>query len=92
MVVRVELAGSHYVFGDTGCSFASSCLSCPFATCLHDGPEEFKRARVNQRAQEIMALRADGMTVKATAAHLDISERSVDRIVAVARENGGMIG
>ena len=65
-------------YPDTGCELASSCLECPLATCKYDDPNWNRRNLI--RNQEIVRLRAQGLSVSQIAEIVNTSERTVYRI------------
>ena len=74
------------VYRDTGCELASSCLECPLALCKYDDPNQGRGTRTTMRDTEIMRLFANGMKITAIARAVNISDRTVYRVVQ--RERG----
>ena len=69
------------VYKDTGCELASSCLECPLALCKYDDPNPSHGSRSTMRDTEIMRLFANGMKITAIARAVNISDRTVYRVV-----------
>ena len=81
------------VYRDTGCDLASSCLECPLALCKYDDPNQGRRSRTIMRDTEIMRLFAEGFKVSAIALKVNVSKRTVYRIIqremGIALEKAG---
>ena len=71
----------NYNYSDTGCELAPSCLECPLATCKYDDPNWNRRNRMTMRDTEIMRLFANGIKISAIAREVNISDRTVYRVV-----------
>ncbi len=71
----------HTVYRDTGCDSAPSCLECPLALCKYDDPNGARHDRTVIRDTEIMRLFAEGFKVSAIALKVNISNRTVYRII-----------
>ncbi len=69
------------VYRDTGCDSAPSCLDCPLALCKYDDANGTRHGRTVMRDTEIMRLFADGFKVSAIALKVNISNRTVYRII-----------
>ena len=69
------------VYEDTGCDLAPSCLECPLALCKYDDPKQGQRSRTLMRDMEIMRLFANGMKISVIAREVNISDRTVYRVV-----------
>ena len=78
------------VYRDTGCDLASSCLECPLALCKYDDPNRERFDQNVMRDTEIMRLFAEGLKVSAIASIVNISSRTVYRVIQ--RELGAMHG
>ncbi len=76
------------VYEDTGCDLAPSCLECPLALCKYDDPNGARYDRTVMRDTEIMRLFAEGLKVSAIALKVNISNRTVYRVIQ--RELGAM--
>jgi hypothetical protein len=74
------------IYADHGCSYAPSCLNCPFEVCRYDrgfaGNRVSKAAERVRRDEEITAMRASGMQVEQIAQARGISGRTVARILS----------
>ena len=68
-------------YRDTGCELASSCLECPLAICKYDDPHWGKRNLKARRNEDIVNMRAAGMSVAQIAAEVNTSERTVYRVI-----------
>ncbi len=69
------------VYEDTGCDLAPSCLECPLALCKYDDPDGARYDRTVMRDTEIMRLFAEGLKVSAIALKVNISNRTVYRVI-----------
>ena len=69
------------VYEDTGCDLAPSCLECPLALCKYDDPNVARYDRAVMRDTEIMRLFAEGFKVSAIALKVNISSRTVYRVI-----------
>ena len=84
------------IYADHGCSFAPSCLSCPFTVCRYD--RSFAGSRVSQaldrvkRDREVLELRAKGMMVEDIATATGVSGRTVARILSRRGPSSGDMG
>lgn len=74
------------IYADHGCSFAPSCLKCPFEVCRYDrgfaGNRVSKAQDRVERDRKITNMRARGMQVEHIAKACDISGRTVARILS----------
>jgi DNA-binding transcriptional MerR regulator len=74
------------IYADHGCSYAPSCLKCPFEVCRYDrgfaGNRVSKAADRVRRDEEIISMRAKGMQVEQIAKTCGISGRTVARILS----------
>ena len=68
-------------YRDTGCELASACLECPLAVCKYDDPHWGKRGAKALRDEEIVKMRASGISVAEIAANVNTSERTVYRVI-----------
>ena len=68
-------------YEDTGCDLAPSCLECPLALCKYDDPNRARYDRTVMRDTEIMRLFAEGFKVSAIALKVNISNRTVYRVI-----------
>lgn len=67
-------------YRDDGCEHHPSCLTCPFAECVLDVPLAIQRA--NERRANVLALRAEGLTLDVIAHRMGISLRQAYRLAA----------
>lgn len=70
------------VMPDRGCSFASRCLSCPYALCIYDVDGGKRRWLIITRSYEITERRRQGWSQEEIAAFYRISIRTVGRALA----------
>jgi hypothetical protein len=74
------------IYADHGCSYAPSCLSCPFDVCRYDrgfaGNRVSRAVKRVTRDQEILAMRASGMQVEQIAKERGVSGRTVARVLS----------
>lgn len=74
------------IYADHGCSFAPSCLQCPFEVCRYDrgfaGNRVSKAQDRVERDRKITRMRAKGMQVEHIAKACGISGRTVARILS----------
>jgi hypothetical protein len=84
-----QLAPLSYVYPDTGCAAAPSCLSCPLARCKYDDPIWFRRQQQQTRDLGMATtMRLEGLTVEAAAERFSVTVRTIYRIQARARQTG----
>ena len=69
-------------YRDTGCDIAPACLSCHLPVCRYDMPPNWK---IEERNARIVAYRNDGANVKQITAELNVSSRTVTRILQKAK-------
>lgn len=74
------------IYSDHGCSYAPSCLNCPFDVCRYDrgfaGNRVSKAMNRVDRDKQIAEMRAGGMQVEQIAQACGISGRTVARILS----------
>ena len=74
------------IYADHGCSFAPSCLACPFEVCRYDrgfaGNRVSKAQDRVERDRKITRMRERGMQVEQIAEACGISGRTVARILS----------
>lgn len=84
-MARRRKSGLEYL-PDTGCNLAPSCLQCPLPACKYDDPTSPQQHR-HTRDQSILKLqRETGLSVPDLARYLQMSVRSVYRILTRAME------
>ncbi len=69
------------IYEDTGCELAPSCLACPLAICKYDDPNWGPRSKLVMRNKEIARLFERGESVAAIAKQINVSSRTVYRVV-----------
>ena len=80
-----DLLPEEFPYEDRGCELASSCLDCPFSRCLEEEPwgkEKFLKVR---RAERMLELREEGKSVNEIARIFEVSPRTVQRWLKLAR-------
>lgn len=74
------------IYADHGCSYAPSCLNCPFDVCRYDrgfaGNRVSKAMNRVDRDKQIARMRARGMQVEQIAQKIGVSGRTVARILS----------
>ena len=74
------------IYADHGCSYAPSCLNCPFDVCRYDrgfaGNRVSKAINGVERDKQITAMRVNGMQVEQIDSVCGISGRTVARILS----------
>lgn len=74
------------IYADHGCSYAPSCLNCPFDVCRYDrgfaGNRVSKAMSRVDRDKQIASMRASGMQVEQIAKACSVSGRTVARILS----------
>ena len=74
------------IYADHGCSYAPSCLSCPFEVCRYDrgfaGNRVSKAINRVSRDARILSMRYNGMQVEQIAKACSVSGRTVARILS----------
>jgi len=80
------------IYADHGCSYAPSCLRCPFEVCRYDrgfaGNRVSKAMDRVKRDDRIIALRSNGMQVEQIAKAFGVSGRTVARILSRSGPSG----
>ncbi len=69
---------------DQGCDLYPSCLDCPLPRCRYD--QSGRRVKKELRDEEIIRLKRQGQCVRELAQRFGISRRTVQRILARAKE------
>ncbi len=74
------------IYADHGCSYAPSCLTCPFEVCRYDrgfaGNRVSKAMSRVDRDRQITMMRARGMQIEEIAEVFGVSGRTVARILS----------
>jgi hypothetical protein len=87
---RRDALPEHTRYVDTGCEVHPSCLSCPLVRCRYDEPGGFRAILGRDRDRLILQLRRDeSLTVDAIARRVGVSRRTVFRVLARGRHEGG---
>ena len=89
-----DLPPEYCYYRDDGCELAtaylghqSSCLNCPFPTCIYEQPGGKQRWFKKLRDKEIVRLfNTEGKKVKKLAMIFGLSERTVQRVLRRARD------
>ena len=80
-LVRSDILPENAFYRDTGCDVSPACLTCPLPVCKYDDPGWLSRKDHRERDAKILSLRASGVSALGIARHLNISTRTVDRIL-----------
>ena len=75
----------HASFADNGCEMSPTCLSCPLALCKYDDPDWRRRHDIEARDAHIVELRSGGMPVNEISAMMEVSDRTVYRVLLRAK-------
>lgn len=71
---------------DDGCEVAPSCLRCPLPQCKYDDPTVYHLWLQESRDRKVIQVkRAENLTLAQLAQHFEVSERTIQRILARAR-------
>ena len=89
----IDVLPEYFPYRDDGCEVSPSCLSCPLPRCKYDYDEEgrkgwLQRRAREKRAQQVMGARSRGETVSQLARRFNVSERTIHRIIKLARKDG----
>ena len=87
--VRTDALPEHLEYRDSGCDLAPSCLRCPLVRCRYDEPGGARALLQSSRDEAVQRRREEGAGIDRLAAEFDLSRRSVFRILARGRANGG---
>ncbi len=87
--VRTDALPEHLEYRDSGCDLAPSCLRCPLVRCRYDEPGGARALLQGPRDEAVQRRREEGAGIDGLAAEFDLSRRSVFRILARERANGG---
>ena len=86
---RRDALPEHTRYVDSGCDVHHSCLSCPLVRCRYDEPGGARRLFSEERDRSIVELQRQGRPVSLIAARFGVSRRTVFRVLARGRRNGG---
>ena len=87
--VRTDALPEHLEYRDSGCDLAPSCLRCPLVRCRYDEPGGARALLQSSRDEAVQRRREEGAGIDGLAAEFALSRRSVFRILARGRANGG---
>ena len=86
---RRDALPEHTHYHDSGCDLHPSCLSCPLVRCRYDEPGGPRRLLSSDRDGEVLAMQRTGSSIQVIARRVGVSRRTVFRILARARAEGG---
>ncbi len=75
-------------YEDKGCEMASSCLNCPFPSCLEEEPRGKARFRMRRQAERMAELKREGKSLGEISAVFAVSERTVRRRLEKVKVGG----
>jgi len=83
-----------FLYADTGCVAAPSCLTCPLPQCRHDDPIGYMTWKRQRKDKLVVATMAqEGLTFEETAERFSVTVRTVFRIRRrVVREQATSFG
>jgi transposase-like protein len=76
----------HMHFTDTGCEASGACLDCPLPRCKFDDPNWYQAYKRQGRDQLVLDAYHQGLSVFQVARQLNVSTRTVHRVLARSRE------
>jgi len=71
----------YFQYKDEGCTYARSCLACPYARCLYDGGRGKRSAMMDIRSREIKKLFKSGRNVKELVDIFGVSNKTIYRAI-----------
>ncbi len=74
-----DLLPDEFPYEDKGCELSSSCLNCPFPSCLEEEPWGKERFLKRRRAERMTELKREGKSVQEIARIFEVSLRTVQR-------------
>ena len=83
---RVAVDPQDYPYKDTGCSFAPSCLTCPFPKCRYDLHSGIRKMGAGILSGELIHLREEGKSVAVIAQRFGVGKRTIYRHLRELRE------
>ncbi|MGE0685676.1 MAG: helix-turn-helix domain-containing protein [Dehalococcoidia bacterium] len=87
---RRDALPEHTNYHDSGCDLHPSCLHCPLVRCRYDEPGGARQVMSRDRDNEVLTLqRRGGRSIEQIARQVGVSRRTVFRILARARSEGG---
>ncbi len=89
--IELDLPPEYCRYHDEGCEFADSCLNCHLPKCIYDEPGGKRHQLKRFRNKEIARLfTAEGREVKELAIRFGISQRTVQRVLRMTLNKGGL--
>lgn len=85
-LVRVDSLPENANYRDTGCDLYPACLSCPLPRCRYDRRSGVRGLRNEFRDARIRRLRRQGKSVARIMAEVNVSRRTVYRVLALANQ------
>lgn len=73
---------------DNGCDLNPACLSCPLPRCIEEEPRGKQKLRMLARASHMAQLKRQGKSTREIAALFNISQRTVQRVLAAGESPG----
>lgn len=74
-----DLLPEEFPYADEGCELSTSCLNCPFPSCIEEEPWGKEKFLKQRRAKRMMELKQEGKSVGEIARIFGISPRTVQR-------------
>jgi hypothetical protein len=71
----------YFQYKDEGCTYARSCLACPYDRCLYDGQQGKRNAMMKLRSKEIKRLFKSGRNVKELVDIFGVSNKTIYRAI-----------
>ena len=79
MLSKLNLNNDEVNFKDSGCRFSPSCLNCPIQICIYDDPSFVRNLEKNNRDENIIEDRSNGLSNQQIAKKYNVSIRTVHR-------------
>ena len=87
MLSKLNLNNDEVNFKDSGCRFSSSCLNCPSQICIYDDPSFVRNLEKNNRDENIIEDRSNGLSNQQIAKKYNVSIRTVHRSLKKIKPN-----
>ena len=87
MLSKLNLNNDEVNFKDSGCRFSSSCLNCPIQICIYDDPSFVRNLEKNNRDENIIEDRSNGLSNQQIAKKYNVSIRTVHRSLKKIKPN-----
>jgi hypothetical protein len=71
----------YFQYKDEGCTYARSCLACPYERCLYDGRRGKRSSMTEIRSKEIKRLFKSGRNVKELVDIFGVSNKTIYRAI-----------